>query len=177
MVKKSGRVLFASLLALAFASTAAWAEEEKKAEEPKKEEAKAPEGGGEFKPMADINKAFKECRKAAKDADAKKACAKAKKDGVAANKAKLKETRTKGNGVMKEVRDQMKACRKAKDKEGGKKHGQWMKDYRGWMKKVATYARKGGEAPSWDPPAKPEACAAKAPEEKKEEKKEEPKKE
>jgi hypothetical protein len=154
---KSGRVLFASLLALALGSTA-WAQEEKKAEAP----------AAEFKTRKEIGDWYKKCRTDAKDKAAKKECKKQRKALMKAHGDKLKAAWKALKDARKKARAARKTCKK--DKDCKKRFKDWRASWKKWKKALTGYARKGGEAPSWDPPAVPEGGKAeeKKPEEKKE---------
>lgn len=161
MLKMSGRMLFASIVAAAM-TVPAFAEEAKKAEAP----------AGEIKSRKDNGEAFKKCKADAKDKAAKKACKATRMANRKAREAKIKETKKAFNALQKEVKGMWKACKKAKNKDGAAKIKAWGKDAGKWWKSIMTWRKKGGEV-KWDLPAKPEACAAA--EAKKEEKKEEKK--
>src|SRR5207237_5256441 len=110
MMKMSGRVLFASLLALAV-STTAWADEEKKPEE--KKEA-APAGPAEFKPKTEIKAWHKGCMKEAKDKTSKRECKNKRRELEKAHKAKLREAKMKANDAKKKAKMGMRSCKKDK---------------------------------------------------------------
>ena len=164
MLKMSGRMLFASVLAAALA-VPAFAEEEKKEE--KKADAPAA-AAGEIKAIADNVKAFKACVKDAKDKAGKKACKDTRIANRKAREAKIRDTKQAFKALRKEAKGMWKACKRAKNTDGAAKIKTWDKEAGKWWTSIKTWRKKGGEV-KWDLPAKPEACAAV---EKKEEKKE-----
>lgn len=73
-----------------------------------------------------------------------------------ANRRKIRDARGKYEAARKRVRDQARAKECRRDKACRERHVKWAKEARAWWTKLRAYAREGGEAPGWDPPAVPE---------------------